>query len=93
MHKGAGRPRGRLPIAGETAVAVELGEGTFQHPAAWLHHEAALPRRASDDLQGDAKSLLGPRDNLALVACIAPDVGQAGRAGRCFLRGPFCTRN
>ena len=84
-----------LVILAQPPVASQPGKGAFDHPAARQHRKAGWgwgwllvnwhthpPPWALDDRQGQSQRLLGPRDELAAIARIDPDVGECGKGGR-----------
>lgn len=66
-------------IPGQTAMAVEPGNGAFDDPTLRLHDKANLLRSACHDFQSDAVLLELPDEQVTLIAAIGQYPGEAGQ--------------
>src|SRR6185295_10268747 len=72
---------GGLEVLGEATVASEPGEGTFNHPAAWLWLEGSDALRPSDDLdRPPAQVSQRPEQLWSTIDAIGEDVSQVREA-------------
>jgi hypothetical protein len=66
-----------LVILCQALVSSQPGKGAFHYPAAWQDFKAFHVVAAQDNLDREAVLLLGPREQVACILSICPDLLQA----------------